>query len=64
MFSNKHIILKPTYALLHQYLKHHLLVHYLLYFLNITFSFLLFGAAAVSVFGTGTVPVTCMYALL
>ena len=31
-------------------------------YLSITFLFLLFGAAAVPVFGTVIVPLTCMYA--
>ena len=30
-------------------------------FLNITFLFLLFGAAAVPLFGIAIVPLTCMY---
>ena len=32
--------------------------------LNIPFLFLLFGAAAVSVFGIAIVPLTCMYSAL
>ena len=74
MFSNKYhyILINYTYELLHRRQEHNLLVYYSslmqlingAQFLDITFIFLLSGAAAVPAFGNVIVPLKYIHASL